>query len=123
MEKSSAEINLEEKNQYFPNKDTNERGLILRDIRTTVGKITVYNPRMSCRDVNVYYGEKQAIQNVSMDIGCNEVIAMIGPSGCGKSTFIRCLTRMNDTIDGCCPSQGPGRHGLSKTKSFSQIHI
>ncbi|UZR31053.1 phosphate ABC transporter ATP-binding protein PstB [Methylococcus mesophilus] len=54
-----------------------------------------------CRDVNVYYGEKHAIQNVSLDVGHNEVIALIGPSGCGKSTFLRCLNRMNDTIVGC----------------------
>jgi phosphate transport system ATP-binding protein len=51
--------------------------------------------------VDVYYGDKHAIRNVSLDIGRNEVIAMIGPSGCGKSTFLRCLNRMNDTIDGC----------------------
>ncbi|MCG6893759.1 MAG: phosphate ABC transporter ATP-binding protein PstB [Desulfobacteraceae bacterium] len=56
---------------------------------------------MTCRNVNVYYGEKQAIRNVSLDIARNEVIAMIGPSGCGKSTFIRCLNRMNDTIESC----------------------
>jgi phosphate transport system ATP-binding protein len=56
---------------------------------------------MVCRNVNVYYGDKQAIKNVSIDIGRNEVLAMIGPSGCGKSTFIRCLNRMNDTIEGC----------------------
>ena len=56
---------------------------------------------MTCRDVDVYYGNKQAIFNVSVDIGRNEVIAMIGPSGCGKSTFLRCLNRMNDTIDIC----------------------
>jgi phosphate transport system ATP-binding protein len=56
---------------------------------------------MSCHNVNVYYGAKQAIKNVSLDIGRNEVIALIGPSGCGKSTFIRCLNRMNDTIEGC----------------------
>ena len=57
--------------------------------------------KISCRDVNVYYGDKQAIKNVSLDIGRNEVLAMIGPSGCGKSTFIRCLNRMNDTIESC----------------------
>ena len=68
------------------------------DNRQTVGKITVDNPKMVCRDVNVYYGQKHAIKNVSLDIGANEVIAFIGPSGCGKSTFIRCLNRMNDTI-------------------------
>jgi phosphate transport system ATP-binding protein len=72
-----------------------------RENRETVGNITVENPRMVCRNVNVYYGEKQAIRNVSIDIARNEVLAMIGPSGCGKSTFIRCLNRMNDTIEGC----------------------
>jgi phosphate transport system ATP-binding protein len=56
---------------------------------------------MACRNVNVTYGEKHAIKNVSLDIGRNEVVAMIGPSGCGKSTFLRCLNRMNDTIDTC----------------------
>ena len=67
----------------------------------TVGEIYVDDPRMTCRNVNVYYGEKQAIFNVSLDIGKNQVISMIGPSGCGKSTFLRCLNRMNDTIDVC----------------------
>jgi phosphate transport system ATP-binding protein len=78
-----------------------KRDLVSRDNRETVGDITVENPRMTCRNVDVFYGEKQAIKNVSLDIGNHEVIAMIGPSGCGKSTFIRCLNRMNDTIDGC----------------------
>ena len=54
---------------------------------------------MEARHVNVFYGDNHAIQDVSLDIGLNEVIALIGPSGCGKSTFIRCLNRMNDTID------------------------
>jgi phosphate transport system ATP-binding protein len=57
--------------------------------------------RMTCRNVFVYYGDKMAIDNVSLDIGKNEVLSMIGPSGCGKSTFLRCLNRMNDTIDIC----------------------
>jgi phosphate transport system ATP-binding protein len=56
---------------------------------------------MSARDVWVYYGEKVGIKEISIDIGANQVIAMVGPSGCGKSTFLRCLNRMNDTIDGC----------------------
>jgi phosphate transport system ATP-binding protein len=72
-----------------------------RDVRETVGEWELTESRMRCRNVNVYYGEKQAIRNVSLDVGRNEVIAMIGPSGCGKSTFLRCLNRMNDTIDGC----------------------
>ena len=67
----------------------------------TVGEIHVDDARMSARDVNVFYADKQAIFNVSLDIGKNEVISMIGPSGCGKSTFLRCLNRMNDTIDIC----------------------
>lgn len=77
--------------------------LVDRNIRETVGQGDAENPRMHCKNVSVYYnyGEKKAINNVSLDIGLNEVIAMIGPSGCGKSTFIRCLNRMNDTIDGC----------------------
>lgn len=81
---------------------TNKREpLVNRENRETVGQPTVENPRMSCQNVNVYYGDKHAIHNVTLDIGRNEVIAMIGPSGCGKSTFLRCLNRMNDTIDLC----------------------
>jgi len=53
---------------------------------------------MSARDVNVFYGGKQAINTVSMDVGLDEVTAFIGPSGCGKSTFLRTLNRMNDTV-------------------------
>jgi phosphate transport system ATP-binding protein len=53
---------------------------------------------MTARAVNVHYGDKHAVKNVSLDIGRNQVLAMIGPSGCGKSTFLRCLNRMNDTI-------------------------
>jgi len=74
---------------------------VSREQRKTVGDITVDRPRMTCRNVNVYYGDKHAINDVSIDIGNNEVLSMIGPSGCGKSTFIRCLNRMNDTIDIC----------------------
>jgi phosphate transport system ATP-binding protein len=67
----------------------------------TVGDFRVADARMVCRDVDVYYEDKQAIRNVSLDIAKNEVVSMIGPSGCGKSTFLRCLNRMNDTIPGC----------------------
>ncbi|MBU0481914.1 MAG: phosphate ABC transporter ATP-binding protein [Proteobacteria bacterium] len=72
-----------------------------RDHRGTVGKVNVESPRMKCSNVDVYYGNKKAINDVTIDIGRNEVIAMIGPSGCGKSTFLRCLNRMNDTIETC----------------------
>ncbi len=53
---------------------------------------------MTARGVNVHYGDKHAVKNVDLDIGRNQVLALIGPSGCGKSTFLRCLNRMNDTI-------------------------
>jgi phosphate ABC transporter, ATP-binding protein len=56
---------------------------------------------LRARNVNVFYGEKQAIKDVSIDIGKRQVTAFIGPSGCGKSTFLRCFNRMNDTIEGC----------------------
>jgi phosphate transport system ATP-binding protein len=65
----------------------------------TVGDYTSASPVMQARQLNVYYAENHAVQNVNLDIGRNEVIALIGPSGCGKSTFIRCLNRMNDTIE------------------------
>ena len=67
----------------------------------TVGNAFVDGAVMACRNVNVSYGEKQAIFGVSLDLAKHEVLAMIGPSGCGKSTLLRCLNRMNDTIDGC----------------------
>ena len=57
--------------------------------------------KMVTGDVNVWYGDKQAIKNVSLDIPARSVTALIGPSGCGKSTYLRCLNRMNDTIDIC----------------------
>ncbi len=74
---------------------------VSRENRETVGEIRVNNPRVRCTDVNVYYSGKRAINDINLDIGRNEVIALIGPSGCGKTTFLRCLNRMNDTIDGC----------------------
>ncbi len=69
--------------------------------RKTVGKPFVDDPKMRTRNANVFYGDKQAIFDISIDIGKNEVIAMIGPSGCGKSTFLRAINRMNDTVEGC----------------------
>ncbi|WP_306119990.1 MULTISPECIES: phosphate ABC transporter ATP-binding protein PstB [unclassified Roseitalea] len=57
--------------------------------------------KMRGRGVNVFYGDKQAIFDVDLDIHEREVTALIGPSGCGKSTYLRALNRMNDTIEGC----------------------
>jgi phosphate transport system ATP-binding protein len=56
--------------------------------------------KLTTRLVNLWYGEKQALYDVSLDIAEREVTALIGPSGCGKSTFLRCLNRMNDVIEG-----------------------
>ena len=55
----------------------------------------------SIKSLNLSYGPKQVLKNVSMDIYKNKVTAFIGPSGCGKSTFLRCLNRMNDLISDC----------------------
>ena len=90
MEKNEAEATVTAKTRKVD-----------RDQRETVGLPFVEDPRMTCREVDVYYGDKHAIKNVSIDVGKNEVLAMIGPSGCGKSTFLRCLNRMNDTVAGC----------------------
>ncbi len=60
--------------------------------------LAVANPKMTARDVKVFYGEKQAIKGVSIDVDMDHVTAFIGPSGCGKSTFLRTLNRMNDTV-------------------------
>ncbi len=57
--------------------------------------------KIKAKNVNVFYGDKQAINDVSIDIATEHVTAFIGPSGCGKSTFLRTLNRMNDTIPGC----------------------
>src|SRR5690554_6668057 len=67
----------------------------------TVGSPYADDPKFKLRDVEVFYGESRAIKKISLDIARNEVIAFIDPSGCGKSTFLRCLNRMNDSIDIC----------------------
>ncbi len=67
----------------------------------TVGCVFAKDAKMSMRNVNVFYDDKQAINNVSLDLARHQVTALIGPSGCGKSTFLRCLNRMNDTIESC----------------------
>ena len=74
------------------------------EILDTVGKPLLtegQDIKMATRDCDVFYADNQAIYNVDLDIGKNEIIAMIGPSGCGKSTYLRALNRMNDTIEIC----------------------
>ena len=64
-------------------------------------KSTSTKIKLVIQKVSVYYGDKKAVDNISMNINQNEVTSLIGPSGCGKSTFIRCLNRMNDVIENC----------------------
>ena len=58
-------------------------------------------PTIEARDVNVFYGEKQALHGVTLNVNARSVTAFIGPSGCGKSTFLRCINRMNDLVPSC----------------------
>ena len=85
------------------------------DLMTAAPTIKAFHPaspaevgptKIVAKDVNVFYGEKQALQDVSIDIPDRAVTAFIGPSGCGKSTFLRCLNRMNDTIPSARVSGG-----------------
>lgn len=57
--------------------------------------------KITANNVNVFYGDKQALKDISIDIPARQVTALIGPSGCGKSTFLRSINRMNDVIDNC----------------------
>jgi phosphate transport system ATP-binding protein len=74
--------------------------MIAPTLRADAGTILGGATKISARDVNVFYGDKQALHDVSIDIPDRAVTAFIGPSGCGKTTFLRCFNRMNDTIDG-----------------------
>ena len=85
---------------YFMNGTTTANGMLARgDMLTAVRAGD--SPKVSASNVNVFYKEKQALMDVSIDIHSRQVTALIGPSGCGKSTFLRCLNRMNDVVDGC----------------------
>jgi phosphate transport system ATP-binding protein len=81
---STVEVTTESKNQFPPKPETPSN-----------------SAKMKGRNVCVFYGEKQALFDVDIDIMEREVTALIGPSGCGKSTFLRCLNRMNDVVDIC----------------------
>ena len=83
-------------------KNINQHNVNQKEEFKTVGSInTSKDVVMSVKDCNVFYGENQALKNINLEVGKSEVIALIGPSGCGKSTFLRCLNRLNDTIDSC----------------------
>jgi phosphate transport system ATP-binding protein len=69
------------------------------DVRPHAATLSSIAAKMDAQDVKVYYGAKQALKGINLSIPERQVTALIGPSGCGKSTFLRCLNRMNDTID------------------------
>jgi phosphate transport system ATP-binding protein len=71
------------------------------DLRIVERSVDTEKTKITARGVQVYYGDKHALKDVDVEILDNTVTAFIGPSGCGKSTFLRCLNRMNDTIDIC----------------------
>jgi phosphate transport system ATP-binding protein len=73
----------------------------MNDMRIFERDLAMNETKISARGVQVYYGAKHAIKDVTVDIADRMVTAFIGPSGCGKSTFLRSLNRMNDTIEGC----------------------
>ncbi len=70
-------------------------------VNPAVASRAIEGAKMTSRKVCVFYGQKQALFDVDLDIPSRQVTALIGPSGCGKSTYLRCLNRMNDVIDGC----------------------
>ncbi len=69
--------------------------------RAGAGHAPVPRAKVLSRELSVFYGEKQALFDIALDINANQVTSLIGPSGCGKSTFLRCINRMNDVIDTC----------------------
>ncbi|SPH21427.1 Phosphate import ATP-binding protein PstB [Ascidiaceihabitans donghaensis] len=73
----------------------------MNDMRLTERTVDTNDVKITAKDVQVYYGDNHAIKDVNVEIQDKTVTAFIGPSGCGKSTFLRCINRMNDTIDVC----------------------
>jgi len=78
---------------------TSEEAIGRQEI-TEIKSMETPSVKVSIRDLNLYYGSHHALKNVTIDLGANQITALIGPSGCGKSSFLRCLNRMNDLIEG-----------------------
>ncbi|WP_372761957.1 phosphate ABC transporter ATP-binding protein PstB [Pseudoalteromonas sp.] len=70
-------------------------------LKLDLNNLTADQTALQIKDLDLYYGDKQALDNVNMDIPKGQVTAFIGPSGCGKSTLLRCINRMNDLVDSC----------------------
>jgi phosphate transport system ATP-binding protein len=105
MSQKDTETNLESARERESSDPTNDDMLVQTDISESVSSsdssASTHNPNTIVRaeNINVWYDDDQALQNISMEIPENSVTAMVGPSGCGKSTFLRCINRMNDLID------------------------
>jgi phosphate transport system ATP-binding protein len=77
------------------------RKLLEPQVKLDLNNLSPEQVALEIKNLNLYYGEKQALQNISMSIPKGQVTAFIGPSGCGKSTLLRCINRMNDLVDTC----------------------
>src|SRR5689334_21021208 len=78
------------------------RSLGVENLSRDRGRAAAAEPvALEVENLNLYYGDKQALRNISLTIPQKKVTAFIGPSGCGKSTLLRCFNRMNDLVDGC----------------------
>ena len=97
----TAEVSTETMSEEPTDGSTDRGGLISTDIDAVSRsqRVRETSTLISARDINVYYGENRALQDINLDIPERRVTALIGPSGCGKSTFLRCINRMNDLID------------------------
>ena len=82
---------------------TNRRGIGLNSLGRSTEQLSLADETMTLatENLNLYYGEKQALFNIDMSVPRQKVTAFIGPSGCGKSTLLRCFNRMNDLVDEC----------------------
>ncbi len=79
-----------------------------------------YGQNISVKNANLWYGDFQALKNISVEIPEKQVTAFIGPSGCGKSTFLKCFNRMNDLIDGC---RITGEFLIGNTDIYGKIDV
>ena len=86
----------------------------------TTKEINEYGQNISVKNANLWYGEFQAIKNISVEIPKKQVTAFIGPSGCGKSTFLKCFNRMNDLVDGC---KIEGKFYVGDTDIYGKIDV
>lgn len=80
---------------------TMENGFIQHALHAQEQDSTQESIKVQVKNLNLFYGEKQALNSINMDIYTKKITALIGPSGCGKSTFLRCINRMNDLVQSC----------------------